>query len=190
MRVLAAGGVIAYPTEAVYGLGCDPWNRAAVLRLLRLKHRSLRKGLIVIAANAETLSRFVYYPSPEARDRVNQTWPGPVTWVLPCCAGVPVWLTGGRHTLAVRVIGLPIAQALCRVTEAIVSTSANPSGCEPARDSLRVRAYFGCSVDLVLPGRVGGQAGVTEIRDGSSGRVLRAGAEFRGTAAASGLQSA
>lgn len=185
-RLIAAGAVIAYPTEAVFGLGCDPWNRAAVLRLLRLKRRPLSKGLILIAADAGALSKLIYYPDPEVRVRVTETWPGPVTWVLPCRPDVPVWLTGGRRSLAVRVSGHPIARALCRAAGPLVSTSANPSGCEPARDGMRVRAYFGRAVDFILPGRPGHEAGVTEIRDGLSGEVLRAGvrrAGSRGTAA-------
>ncbi len=173
-RALAAGGVIAYPTEGVFGLGCDPWNPSAVRRLLRLKRRRVSMGLIVIAADEGALSEFIYYPDPAVRERVTRTWPGPVTWVLPCLTGTPLWLTGGRRTLAVRVVGVPIARALCGAVGPLVSTSANPSGCVPARDPHRVRAYFGNGVDLILPGRPGGEGGVTEIREGLSGVVLRA----------------
>jgi tRNA A37 threonylcarbamoyladenosine synthetase subunit TsaC/SUA5/YrdC len=96
-RALASGGVIAYPTEAVFGLGCDPWNETALLGLVRLKRRPQSKGFIVIAGAHEDLSGLVTFPDAEVRGRVLATWPGPVTWVLPACPGVSRRLTGGRR---------------------------------------------------------------------------------------------
>ncbi len=172
-RALAGGGVIAYPTEAVYGLGCDPWNGTALARLIRLKRRPPGKGLIVIAGTPDDLSGLVVFPDGEVRRRVLASWPGPVTWVLPACPGVSRRLTGGRGTLAVRVTAHPVASALCRHLGPLVSTSANPGGCAPATCSARVRAYFRTGLAYIVPGAVAGAATVSEIRDALTGAVLR-----------------
>lgn len=174
VRTVAAGGVIAYPTEAVYGLGCLPDDRP-ISRLLRLKQRSPRKGLILVAASTEQLLPFVTFPDAATRRQVVATWPGPVTWLLPVRPGVSSWLRGAHATLAVRVSAHPVVQALCRYTGPLVSTSANRAGAEPARDVSRVRAGLGRSLDYVLAGRVGDSRRPTAIRDAVSGALIRAG---------------
>ncbi len=173
-RLLRAGGVLAYPTEAVFGLGCLPHHRAALRRVVDVKRRSERKGLILVAATVEQALRYAE-PLDEARMRaVRATWPGPVTWVLPARAGVDPLITGGRDSVAVRVTAHPVAAALCRaVGDALVSTSANLSGRPPARGALAVRRSLGPRVDAVVPGRVGGAASPSTIRDAASGRILR-----------------
>lgn len=175
-RILAAGGVVAYPTEGVYGLGCDPQNAAAVLRLLAIKERPMDKGLIVIAGDRAQLAGYVC-PDSEMEQRIAPTWPGPVTWLLPSGPFARPWLTGGSRLLAVRVSAHPIAAALCRVFGApIVSTSANLSGQLPARTALAVRKSFKHrGLDYLVPGKTGTRSGPTEIRDGRSGAVLRRG---------------
>lgn len=166
--------MIAYPTEAVFGLGCDPLDAAAVLRLLALKHRRMAEGLILIACSLHQLKPFVEAPDEATRRQLEATWPGPVTWLLPARDEVPAWLTGRHPTLAVRVTAHPGAAALCaRYGGPLVSTSANVSGTPPARSALAVRRKLGAGVDYVLPGRVGDLAAPTEIRDAASGRVLR-----------------
>lgn len=175
LRALARGDVIAYPTEAVYGLGCLPDDEQAVMRLLRMKHRSPRKGLILVAATADQILPYVEFPQPDVRDRVLASWPGPVTWLLPVRYGVPAWLTGAHPTLAIRVSAHPAVQALCQAAGPLVSTSANPAGSEPARSTARVRSYFGRQVAAIAPGPLGGQAKPTEIRDAVTGRRIRAG---------------
>lgn len=165
--------MIAYPTEAVYGLGCDPLDRAAVLRILRLKRRPVGKGLILIAAHVDQLNPYIVFPNQRTLRQVSSTWPGPVTWVLQARWDIPRWLRGAHHSLAVRVTAHPQTRALCNRAGAIVSTSANPSGYAPARSAYRVRAYFHRSIDYILPGPVGGEGGPTEIRDAQSGKILR-----------------
>ena len=174
-RLLRAGGVVAYPTEGVYGLGCDPLDGAAVETVLRLKGRSRRKGLILIAADFEQVAPFLApLRDPKLRKRLALDWPGPVTWVLPAGWAVPSWLTGGRDSLAVRVTAHAGAAALCRAFgRALVSTSANRSGGTPARSALGVRRLFGDAVHMILHGPLGGRAGPTPIRDGASGELLR-----------------
>lgn len=174
--VVLGGGVIAYPTEAVFGLGCDPLEYGAVQRILALKRRDAAKGLILIAARIEQLLPYLAPLAPDLKKKLESTWPGPVTWVLPAAAYAPSWLTVGRETLAVRVTAHPVASSLCELCDmALVSTSANHSGHPPARSALQVRNSLGPDVDCIVPGRVGPQTRPTEIRDASTGAILRAG---------------
>lgn len=178
-RVLAAGGILAYPTEGVYGLGCDPLRPKAVARLLALKGRSWKQGLILVAAGPEQLRPWVDPGDPRPWERALATWPGPVTWVLPAAAWVPPWIRGRHPTVAVRVTAHPLAAALCRAWGGpLVSTSANRHGRPPARTALQVRRSFPRDLDLILPGRTLGLGGPTEIR-AADGRLLRRGAAPR-----------
>jgi len=175
-RILRGGGIVAYPTEGVYGLGCLPTERAALERLLAVKRRSWRKGLALIAASIDQLDALVELPDGALRAQILATWPGPATWVLPVRSQTSRLLTGGRRTLAVRVTAHPVARALCaRVGSAIVSTSANRSNRRPLRTALAVRRSLGADVDAVVAGPLGGLAGPTPIRDGLTGEVLRPG---------------
>ncbi|MCB1762045.1 MAG: L-threonylcarbamoyladenylate synthase [Gammaproteobacteria bacterium] len=173
-RVILGGGIIAYPTEAVYGLGCDPLDGAAVQRLLLLKGRQLHKGLILIAADFAQLRPFVAPLDRQMMQPVLQSWPGPNTWIVPAAEHLPHWLTGGRETLAVRVTNHPIAAALCRNSQMpLVSTSANPSGFRPARSALSVRRIFPSGIDLIVHGPLGALDRPTRIRDARSGATIR-----------------
>ena len=173
-RCIASGGILAYPTEAVYGLGCDPWNAAAVRRLLAIKQRPENKGLILIAADFVQLEPFVELLDPARMAEIRHTWPGPVTWLLPARAETPAWLTGEHETLAVRVTAHPLAIDLCRAAgRALVSTSANLSGRLPARTPLQVRLRVGPSVDCILVGSCGDRKRPSTIRDGRTGRPIR-----------------
>lgn len=174
VAALRGGGVVAYPTEAVYGLGCDPLDGAAVTRLLALKGRPAAKGLILIGASLAQLAPFIEPLDPALGERVEATWPGPVTWVLPARPAVPYWLRGGHDTLAVRVTAHPMAAALCAAFGgALVSTSANRAGRPPARSPLAVRRAFDGEIETILHGPLGAGRRPTEIRDGHSGAVIR-----------------
>lgn len=174
-RIVSAGGVIAYPTEAVYGLGCDPRDGTAVLRLLELKHRPLDKGLILIAAEFEALQPYLAPLNAAIRAKLRRSWPGPVTWLLPTRPEIPFWLCGKHAALAVRVTAHPLTAALCRACGGVlVSTSANISNRPPARSALTVRRNFGVGIDYVLSGVLGGRDKPTPIYDAMSGRVVRA----------------
>lgn len=173
-RAIQAGGIVAYPTEAVYGLGCDPRNETAVRRLLALKRRPLHKGLILIAADFAQLAPFLQPLSASDQERLAATWPGPCTWLIPARPTTPCWLRGRHDTLAVRITAHPLAAALCRACGyPLVSTSANRSGRPPARTVLAVRRQLGCDLDDLLPGLTGGAAKPTEIRDLRTGQVVR-----------------
>lgn len=171
---LRTGGIIAYPTEAVYGLGCDPADEAAVMRLLALKDRPVDKGLIVIAARVEQLAAFVDTDSLAQYPGLLESWPGPNTWLVPCFESTPAWLRGRYSTLAVRVTAHPVAAALCDAFEGpVVSTSANPGEQPPARDAAGVRDYFPGGVDVIVEGAVGVNDTVSSIRDARTGEQLR-----------------
>ena len=176
-EVLRRGGVIAYPTEAVWGLGCDPRKEAAVQRLLAIKQRDVAKGLILIAGDETQLAPFIDMAAltHAQQARVRESWPGPNTWVVPASADAPRWITGDHSGSAVRVSAHPDVIALCMAFHgAIVSTSANLSG-KPAvhaRDALDPRLLD--RVDGVLDGETGGREAPSLIRDARSGAVLRA----------------
>ena len=175
VRVLETGGIIVYPSEGVLGLGCDPFRAAAVRRLLLLKRRPVRMGLILIASTFEQVRPLIAPLPPSLMREVLGTWPGPVTWVLPAADRVPCWLTGGRDTLALRVTAHPLASAICSgFGTSIVSTSANIRGRTPPRHPLSLSRTLRSRVDYVVPGRTGGARGPTEIRDARSGALLRA----------------
>lgn len=166
---LRRGEVLAYPTEAVFGLGCDPRNPNAVSQLLAIKRRDWRKGVILIAADFTQLQPFLAPLSKALSKQVFDTWPGPVTWVLPAAPNTPAWLTGGRPSLAVRVTAHAPAAALCRAFGgALVSTSANRSGQAPATSWQQIRKVFGPQLP-VLPGQCGGLEKPTQIRNGLNG---------------------
>ena len=172
-RCIRNGGLLAYPTEAVYGLGCDPRNRAAVQRLLALKRRPATKGLILIGADFQQLRPFVRTLAPERMAPVLASWPGPNTWLLPAARDAPFWLAGAHRALAVRVTAHPLAAALCRACAGpLVSTSANASGRRPARTPLLVRLRCP-GVDRILHGPLGDAARPSTIRDAVTGRVVR-----------------
>ena len=174
--LLHAGAVVAYPTEAVWGLGCNPLDGEAVSRLLAIKRRPMHKGLILIAADFQHVLPFVAPLNVALEEKVLATWPGPVTWLLPARPETPYWLRGAHTNIAVRVTAHPVAAALCRrFGGALVSTSANRAGCPPARSYMQVLRRCGDEVDYIVPGAVGPLARPTEIRDAVSGRVVRAG---------------
>lgn len=177
VSALKQGQVIAYPTEAVYGLGCDPFSSKAVNRLLDIKGREAARGVIVIAADTGQLDGLIRPVDAGQLDRAEATWPGPVTWLFPCADDCPDWLTGGRPTLAVRIPDHPVCQALCRAFGPLVSTSANPSGEAPALTVAMLDRYFGDAADLAgyVDGALGGRQRPSEIRDLLTGEIVRHG---------------
>jgi len=203
--IIQQGGIVAYPTEAVFGLGCDPHNPAAVQRLLALKQRSEAKGLIVIAANIAQLANYI---SDDITDHgcesdcnskrvlkkhtlektVSSKQNSPTTWLVPANEKVPKWITGQYSSVAVRISTHPACQQLClAVAYPIISTSANPSGCEPARDIATLQAYFASSrqdpknqnkpistgIDAIFNAPLGNYQRPSIIRDAMTNQILR-----------------
>ncbi len=172
--VVRAGGLIAYPTEGVFGVGCDPSNAQALRRLLQLKKRDPLKGFILIASDTHMLSPYVRSFSSRVSKRVLPSWPGPVTWVVAAAENVPVLLTGGRSTLAVRVTAHPFVCKLCNTLgHALVSTSANRSGAPPLKDLKELQQTLGGEVDYIVPMEPGELKKPTPIFDAETGKQLR-----------------
>ena len=142
-NTIQTGGVIAYPTEAVWGLGCDPFNHQAVSKILSLKGRPMSKGLILIAANTQQFDFILKDLSEKQLSILNQSWPGPYTWIVPNNGSVPYWVSGEHSGVALRVSNHPFVQALCGYYGGpIVSTSANPQGKPEARNRWQVFRFF------------------------------------------------
>ena len=174
VQALDAGGVIACPTEAVWGLSCDPDNAGAVYRLLELKQRPVEKGLILVAASENQLGFLLQGLPEDQREQLRASWPGPATWLLPHRGRVPGWIHGEHDTVAVRVSAHPVVSALCRAFGGpLVSSSANPGGAQPARALFQVQRYFGPALDGLVPGATGAQDRPTGIRDLATGRIIR-----------------
>ncbi|MDH5178913.1 MAG: L-threonylcarbamoyladenylate synthase [Gammaproteobacteria bacterium] len=172
--ILQQGGVIAYPTEAVYGLGCDPNRLDAVQRILDLKQRPAEKGLILVAADFSQLEAWLLPLEPAIRQRVLAAWPGPVTWLCPVRPEVSPLVRGTHATLAVRVSAHPLVQSLCKAFGGpLISTSANISDQPAARSAAEVQTIFGEQLDLIVEGELGESARPTEIRDALTNTIIR-----------------
>ena len=169
--VLLGGGIITCPTEGVFGLSCMPDNSAAIKRLLRIKQRDPAKGLILIAASKDQLKDWIGVPVEKIPD-ANPCQP--ITWIVPAAPSVSTLVRGEHDKVAVRVTTNPVAQALCEAVESpLVSTSANMVGEAPARNRLILRRKFAGCVDYMVPGDCGPATGPSEIRNLSTGEVLR-----------------
>lgn len=174
-EILKQGKIIAYPTEAVWGLGCDPHNRAAVERILQLKNREIEKGLILLAANMEQLGPLLDSLNEQQLAALESSWPGHITWLIPDPANViPSWIKGNNKTVAIRVSAHAVAQQLClEFGGPLVSTSANRAGQEEIRSRLILEQQFAGSIDYIVSGELGTAPHASEIRDLVSGKLIR-----------------
>ncbi|MGL4826979.1 MAG: Sua5/YciO/YrdC/YwlC family protein [Vibrionaceae bacterium] len=180
VQALREGKTIAYPTEAVFGLGCDPQNISAIKALLALKQREKSKGLILIAASIEQLDGFVDFTqlAPQQFEAIKASWPGPgpVTWLVPAAAKASDWICGQFSTIAVRVSAHEPVRQLCQAWGApVISTSANLSGQPPCKTAEEVAAQFGASLPFILQAEVGIAANPSQICDAKTGKIIRAG---------------
>lgn len=170
------GGVVAYPTEAVWGLGCDPFDETVVTRLLAIKQRPVDKGLILIAGALEHFDGLLDWDllPTDRREAVYASWPGPHTWIVPATARVPTWITGLHRGVAVRVSAHPVVVGLCTAFGGpLVSTSANASGQPPAFAREQLDPVLLAQLDGLVAGDTGGLAAPTAIHDARTGAQLR-----------------
>lgn len=164
VEALNASGVIAYPTEGVWGLGCDPFDEAATQKILDLKQRPREKGLILIAGSTAQVAFLLEGLTEDLRQKLDVSWPGHTTWLIPHQNRIPEWVTGVHDTVAVRVTRHPVVQALCNgFGGPIISTSANPAGLPSATEPAKVRCYFGENQLHYAPGQVGSAASASKI---------------------------
>lgn len=176
VELLRAGHVIAYPTEAVFGLGCDPANETAVRKLLSIKGRHESAGLVLIASDFSQLEPWVADVDEDLLDTAMQSWPGPVTWLFPRAAAVPDYVAGQHDTIAVRITAHEPSRDLCEAFgSALISTSANHTAARPARSVWEVNQNFGHQLAGILEGPLGGADKPSEIRDLKSGKIFRHG---------------
>ena len=177
ITVLQHGGIIAYPTEAVYGLGCDPENLSAVKKLLAIKQRKKEKGLILVAANFEQLKPYLLPLEKDIEEKLLKSWQDshrPTTWLVPAKKEVSDYLKGRFDTLAVRVSKHPIVKELCEMFNgAIISTSANISGQKSARTAEQVKQIFKNEIDFIIDGETDRNAQPSEIRDALTNKIIR-----------------
>ena len=176
VTALRRGQIVAYPTEAVWGLGVDPWNQLATERLLRVKNRPWHKGLIVVAADCNQIQPLLEPLKAERRRLLAQTWPGPVTWLIPDPSQwIPPWVKGDHALVAVRVSAHPVVQSVCRAWGGpVISTSANRAAAPPLQTAQAVQSEFGDELGCVVRGDTGGMAGPTCIRNLLTGEQVRA----------------
>lgn len=176
VAALRNGGVVAYPTEAVFGLGCDPHDKKAFERLFALKQRPPSHGVLLIGATFEQVAAYIDLDAvPDvALEKARASWPGPHTWIMPRAAGVPDWIAGSHPGIALRVTAHAPAAALCQAFDAaLVSTSANRHGHPPARSAADVRDAFGDSLDAIVDAPLGGNDRPSDIRDALTGAIIR-----------------
>ncbi|XKE45991.1 Sua5/YciO/YrdC/YwlC family protein [Halomonas organivorans] len=174
VAALRDGGVIAYPTEAVWGLGCDPDDEAALTRLLDLKRRDPAKGVILVAADLDQFAPWLEGLTAAQRETLGRPHPTPTTWLVPDNGRALPLVRGDHDRVALRVSDHPLVAALCRAFDGpIVSTSANRAGDPPAMSAEEIGAIFGDDLDAVLDGPLGGHDRPSIIRDLLTGRVLR-----------------
>ena len=173
IHCIRRGGIIAYPTETVYGLGCDPLDPSAVAAINALKGRDASKGLILLASRLEQLDRLIQVPDRNDRAAITGE-PRPTSWIVPARRNAPRWLTGRHHTLAVRITTHPLVMRMCdQLGHALVSTSANPSGKKPAINALQLHHYFDGLVDAMLISDHNCSGRPSTIRDLRSRQLLR-----------------
>ncbi len=177
--VLRAGGVIGYPTETVYGLGCDPGNRDAVKRIRSLKGRDGNKPMILLVPNVQQVENLCQFIPDKAGILMDTFWPGPMTLVIPGSKNAPDSVISPEKTIAVRISPDPVCLQLMKVWKhPIVSTSANLSGMEPAISANEVEDYFRGHIDLILDGGLRKEQNPSTLVNlsGSQLRILREGA--------------
>jgi L-threonylcarbamoyladenylate synthase len=174
LTALREGGVIAYPTESVWGLGCDPNNHSAFQRLLRIKQRAAEKGVILVASSINQLGSLQDSLSAAQRQTLQTPTEFPTTWLIPANDTVPDWIRGEHSTVAIRISSHPIVMQLCNAFNGmIVSSSANRAGLDPAKTYSEAYSVFADEVDAYVQGETGGALQPSQIIDLQTGARLR-----------------
>lgn len=197
---LNTGKLLAYPTESVWGIGCDPFNQLAVKQLLAIKQRPIDKGMIVVTDSAARIEPLLESLSTEQRQTILDSWHISAnavaqqahTWLLPLSQSasqtlavpIPSWISGAHNSVAVRVVAHPLIKQLCAQFVSsfnpygfIVSTSCNPSGQPPALSVEQAQAYFMnnefSEQVAYLQGDTLGYELPSQIHDALTGQVIR-----------------
>lgn len=179
-QYLTQGEVLAYPTEAVWGLGCDPANEQAFIKILEMKQRPMEKGVILLAGQMSQVEHLLHSLPDHIRQQVIESWTHQspnqraTTWLLPADESIPSWIQGQHPLVAVRVTNHPLCTALCNAFNGfIVSTSANPTGLMPARSLQEANQYFGADLSY-LNGDLGHSEQPSKIINAVTQQIIRA----------------
>lgn len=174
VTALKNNGVIAYPTEAVYGFGCDPHSEIAVRKLNHIKQRADNKGYILLAAEVQQILPYIALSLDDMPTAVLDSWPGHVTWIFPASVQAPASVIHPDKTVAVRVTAFPTARALINAFgKPIISTSANLAGMAPLTQAEQVTTLFDKQVDYIMQAPVGNATRPSEIRQALTGKIIR-----------------
>lgn len=148
-HIINHGGIIAYPTETVYGLGCDIYNPDAIEKINIIKQRPLNKQFIILVGEIAQIRSLIEINDKEKSIIENTT--EPTSWVIKASPLAPEWLTDDRNMLTIRISQNSLVKKLCHILgHGIISTSANISGKKPARTSLDLHNAFHDKVDKIL----------------------------------------
>lgn len=174
-RYLEQGKLLAYPTESVWGLGCDPYNSAAVLRMLQIKDRPVEKGVILVISDVSQIAPLFRSLSAKQQTKITQDHSDPITWLIPDPDNlIPPWIKGDHQTVAIRLSQHPTVQALCReFGKPIVSTSANHSGQTAIKSRIKLFNEFAGKIDFFVAGILGSEKKPSQIRDLLTGEIIR-----------------
>jgi L-threonylcarbamoyladenylate synthase len=174
VQAVKSGGVIIYPTESVFGLGCDPFNESAVMKLLDIKQRAVEKGLILIASHVQQILPYIKPLSSTDLANALKTWPGFHTWVFPKSELVPSWVSGVHNSVAVRVSRHPTVKELCdRLGHSLISTSANVSNQDVLSSISEIKQQFGDKIDAYVDAPLGGSEKPSQIKDAHTLKIYR-----------------
>ena len=174
VETVNVGGIIAYPTESVFGLGCNPFSENAVKKLLLIKKRSIEKGLILIASHIQQVLPLIKPIESNDLARALKTWPGHHTWIFPKSNLVPFWISGQYDSIAIRVSSHPVVTRLCqKLNSPLVSTSANKSNHDTLDTLEEIHSVFGNNIDYYLDAPVGKESKPSTIHDAHSNTIIR-----------------
>jgi len=180
VHALRKGAIVAYPSDTIWGLGCDPVNPLAVKKLQEIKRRPSTKGLILLGHKAEQFDFCIDKSTIDTLQKeATQHKQKPTTWVVPAAKNCPPWLTTGKQTIAIRLTDKPLIKALCSLLQRpVISTSANLSGRPPARNGLQIQRNFHTSVDFIIEDHddhssLSGKQKASRIIDLKTGKILR-----------------
>lgn len=148
-QIVRNGGVIAYPTDTVYGLGCDPYNIDAVEKINAIKQRPANKHFILLASSIEQIRPLIQLK--KAQEKLITDTDSPTSWVVDAAPYAPGWLVDDNNSLTVRISSHENIVHLCRIlAHPLISTSANISGKKPADNAIKLHQYFHNKVDKIL----------------------------------------
>lgn len=163
-RILNSHGIVAYPTETVFGIGCDPFDDDALNKIFEIKGRDLNKGVLILINNKSHVHEYVKELPNYAKEMIEKYWPGSVTFLFRAKEGLSPLLVGEKRLIGLRISNHPIASYLSSILQfGIVSTSANKSGETALMNAMDVKCEFGSLIDYIVEGNAGGKISSTVV---------------------------